>query len=271
VLADSTPVEQRGRAFGVHRAMDTLGAALGPAAAMVMLGALSFDIRTIFWISIGPGLLALILIGFIRDDVPKRAADAERPTLRAAFAQGGAFRDFLWVTALFTLANSSDTFLLLKAQSVGFSIGKVTGIYLLFNLFYAAVSGPLGAWADVWGRRKVTLLSFFYYALIYMGFALAEAPWAVVVLFVLYGPFQAVEEGVKKAYVSELIPRERMGSGMGAYHAVKGIALLPASLLTGILWDRFGALAAFGVCAVLSAAAGLVWTVLLARRRGEGS
>jgi MFS family permease len=271
VLADSTPVGQRGRAFGVHRAMDTLGAALGPAAAMVMLGALSFDIRTIFWISIIPGFLALLFIGFIRDDVPKHAEDGERPTLRAAFAQGGAFRDFLWVTALFTLANSSDTFLLLKAQSVGFSVGKVTGVYLLFNLFYAAVSGPLGAWADVWGRRKVTFLSFFYYAFIYLGFALADAPWAVIVLFVLYGPFQAVEEGVKKAYVSELIPPERMGSGMGAYNAVKGIALLPASLLTGILWDRFGALAAFGACAALSAAAGFFWMVLLARRRGEVS
>ncbi len=266
VLADSTPVDQRGRAFGVHRAMDTLGAALGPAAALVMLGALSMDIRTIFWISIGPGLLALLLIGFIRDDVPKHTEGAERPTLKAAFAQGGAFRDFLWVTGLFTLANSSDTFLLLKAQSVGLSVGKVTGVYLLFNIFYAAVSGPMGAWADVWGRRRVTLLSFFFYALVYLGFAFAETPWAVVVLFVLYGPFQAVEEGVKKAYVSELIPRERMGSGMGAYNAVKGIALLPASLLTGVLWDRLGAFTAFMACVVLSTMAGLLWVVLIARR-----
>ena len=214
MLADSTPVEQRGRAFGVHRAMDTLGAALGPAAAMVMLGALSFDIRTIFWISIGPGLLALILIGFIRDDVPNACRGMRaRPTLRAAFAQGGAFRDFLWVTALFTLANSSDTFLLLKAQSVGFSIGKVTGVYLLFNLFYAAVSGPLGAWADVWGRRKVTLLSFFYYALVYLGFALAEAPWAVVVLFVLYGPFPGRGRGREEGLCVRAHPARTDGFG----------------------------------------------------------
>jgi MFS family permease len=270
VLADSTPLESRGRAFGVHRAMDTLGAALGPAAAMVMLGVMSFDFRTIFWISVIPGFLALLLIGFIRDEVPALPEGAPRPTLRAAFAQKGAFRDFLWVTALFTLANSSDTFLLLKAQSVGLSVGKVTGVYLLFNLFYAAVSGPIGVWADRWGRRKVTLLSFFYYGLVYLGFAFAGAPWAVVVLFVLYGPFQAVEEGVKKAYVSELIPPERMGGGMGAYNAVRGFALLPASLLTGILWDHWGALTAFLTCAIISALSGLLWVALLRKRRGVG-
>jgi len=267
VLADSTPPENRGRAFGVHRAMDTLGAALGPAAAMVMLGVLSLDMRTIFWISIGPGFLALLLIGLIRDDIPKASKGAAKPTLRAAFSQGGAFRQFLWVTALFNLANSSDTFLLLKAQSVGLSVGKVTGVYLLFNIFYAAVAGPIGAWSDLWGRRRVTLVSFFYYGLVYAGFAFANAPWMVVLFFVLYGPFQAVEEGVKKAYVSEIVSRDLMGSGMGAYNAVKGIALLPASLLTGILWDQFGAAAAFGACAGISVLAGLLWVAMGAGRR----
>ncbi len=267
VLADSTPPENRGRAFGVHRAMDTLGAALGPAAAMVMLGALSLDMRTVFWISIGPGFLALLLIGFIKDDIPRASKGAAKPTLRAAFSQGGAFRQFLWVTALFNLANSSDTFLLLKAQSVGLSVGKVTGVSLLFNIFYAAVSGPIGAWSDLWGRRRVTLLSFFYYGLVYVGFAFANAPWMVILFFILYGPFQAVEEGVKKAYVSEIVSRDLMGSGMGAYNAVKGIALLPASLLTGILWDQFGAAAAFGACAGISILSGFLWVAMGAGRR----
>ena len=271
VLADSTPMESRGRAFGVHRGMDTLGAALGPAAALIMLSVLSYDIRTVFWISIGPGFVALLLVALIRDDVPKHSEGVPRPTLRAAFSQGGAFRQFLWVTALFNLANSSDTFLLLKAQSVGFSVGKVTAVYLLFNLFYAAVSGPIGAWSDAWGRGKVTLVSFFYYALVYLGFAFAQAPWAVVVLFVLYGPFQAVEEGVKKAYVSELVPRERMGSGMGAYNAVKGVALLPASLMTGLLWDHVGPMAAFSASAAVSCLAGLLWIAMgRTARKGEG-
>ncbi len=268
VLADSTPPENRGRAFGVHRAMDTLGPPWGRPRPWSCWARCRWTCAPIFWISIGPGFLALLLIGLIREDIPKASEGAAKPTLRAAFSQGGAFRQFLWVTALFNLANSSDTFLLLKAQSVGLSVGKVTGVYLLFNIFYAAVSGPIGAWSDLWGRRRVTLVSFFYYGLVYAGFAFANAPWMVVLFFVLYGPFQAVEEGVKKAYVSEIVSRDLMGSGMGAYNAVKGIALLPASLLTGILWDQFGAAAAFGACAGISVLAGLLWVAMGAGRRG---
>jgi MFS family permease len=269
VIADSTPPEIRGRAFGVHRAMDTAGAALGPAIAMVLLSVLLWDMRAIFWVSIIPGAVALCLIALIRDDVPKTPAGAEKPTLGRALAIGGPFRDFLWVTALFTLANSSDTFLILKARSVGLSIGSVTGVYLLFNLFYAAVSGPIGAWADAWGRRRVTALSFFYYGAVYLGFAFASTPWAVVVLFLLYGPFQAVEEGVKKAYLSEVIPRDLMGSGMGVYNAARGLALLPASVITGMLWDRFGPGVAFGLDAALAAVSGVLFLVLILSRRRE--
>lgn len=270
VIADSTPLAMRGRAFGVHRAMDTAGAALGPAIAMVLLGVLAWDIRAVFWVSILPGLAALCCIAFIRDDVPAAPHGSAAPSLGRALAIGGPFRQFLWVTALFTLGNSSDTFLLLKARSLGLSLTSVTGVYLLFNLFYAAVAGPLGAWSDSWGRRRVTLLSFFWYALVYAGFAFASSPWQLVVLFLLYGPFQAVEEGVKKAYLSEVIPSDQMGSGMGVYNAVKGFALLPASLLTGILWDHFGAAWAFGVDAALAGLAGLLFLALiLAGRRGR--
>ena len=269
VLEDSTPVEMRGRAYGVHRAMDTAGAAVGPAVAMILLSVFAWQIRSVFWISILPGLVALLCIAFIRDEIPERPSGARTPSLRLALGIGGPFRQFLWVTALFTLANSSDTFLLLKARAAGFSVSGVTGVYLLFNLFYAAISGPIGAFSDLWGRRRVTALSFFYYGAVYLGFAVATSPWAVAVLFVLYGPFQAVEEGVKKAYLSELIPKELMGSGMGVYNAVRGLALLPASILTGVLWDRLGPAWAFGVDAAIAAAAGLLFMgmILAGRRR----
>ena len=266
VIADSAPPALRGKAFGVHRGMDTAGAALGPALAMLMLAA-AFDMRTVFWWSILPGLVALLLVTLIRETGVRTQPGGPAPSVGAAFGQKGAFRDFLWVTALFTLGNSSDTFLLLKARSVGFSVEAVAGVYLLFNLFYAAVAGPIGAMADRWGLGRVVLLSFPYYAGVYLGFALAGGPAAVVVLFLLYGPFQAVEEGVKKAYVSRLIPAGFMGSGMGAYNAVKGVVLLPASLLTGILWDRVGAAAAFGTDAALALGAGLLFAFCLGRRR----
>lgn len=268
VIADSTPSEQRGRAFGVHRAMDTAGAAVGPALAALLLSTTAFGIREVFWVSVLPGILALALIPLIRDRVPERHPADRPPSLRDAVRLGGGYRDFLIVTALFTLANSSDTFLLLKAREAGFSVAGVTGVYTLFNIFYAAISGPVGAWSDSWGRRRVVLLSFFYYGAVYAGFALAGSPAAVLLLFVLYGPFQAVEEGVKKAYLSELIPPTLMGSGMGLYHAVRGIALLPASLLTGLLWDALGPAWALGADAALAVAVGLVFALVIRRRKG---
>lgn len=269
VIADCTPVQSRGRAYGVHRALDTAGAAVGPGVAVLLLSVFAWDIRAVLWASVVPGAVALLFIAFIREQAPP-APGAGRPSPWRAAAVGGPYRDFLIVTALFTLANSSDTFLLLKAQSLGLSLGEVTGAYMAFNLFYAAVAGPVGAFSDRWGRGRVTLLSFFYYGALYAGFAAASRAWHAVALLLLYGPFQAVEEGVKKAYLSELLPADRMASGMGLYHALRGLALLPASVLTGFLWDRFGSAAAFGLCAALSALAGLLFAALLKFRRGGG-
>ncbi|MEW5764802.1 MAG: MFS transporter [Acidobacteriota bacterium] len=268
VIADSTAPELRGRAFGVHRALDTAGAAVGPAIAALLLSSTTIGIRGIFWLSLLPGVLALVLIPLLRDKVPDSPPRGRGPSLGEAVRLGGAYRDFLVVTALFTLANSSDTFLLLKAREAGFSVAGVTGVYTLFNLFYAAISGPVGVWADGWGRRRVVLLSFFYYGAVYAGFALAGSPASVLLLFVLYGPFQAVEEGVKKAYLSELIPGSLMGSGMGLYHAVRGLALLPASLLTGGLWDALGPGWALGADALLATAVGCLFALLTRRRKG---
>lgn len=270
VIADSTPLQSRGRAYGVHRALDTAGAAVGPGVAALLLTVFAWDIRAVLWASIVPGVVALLFIAFIREQPPASEGPA-RPPLWKAASVAGPYRDFLAVSVLFSLANSSDTFLLLKAQSLGLSIGEVTGTYLLFNLFYAAVAGPIGTFSDRWGRGRVTLASFFYYGAVYAGFALADRAWHAVVLLLLYGPFQAVEEGVKKAYLSELLPAAQMASGMGLYHALRGLALLPASVLTGYLWDRCGSGVAFGLCAALSGLSGLLFAGLLAmRREGRG-
>jgi MFS family permease len=271
VIADCTPPEVRGRAYGFHRAMDTVGATVGPAVAMFLLGPMGMEIRTVFWVSILPGLAALLFIGLIKDSPAPSSGKGARASLVDVWRSGPEFRGFLMVTALFNLANSSDAFLLLRAREAGFSVVKVTGVYLLFNLVYAAVAQPIGMWADRWGVRRVTALSFFYYALVYAGFALSGNRWEVVVLFLSYGAFQAVEEGVKKAYLSHLVPRNSTATGMGLYNAVKGVCLLPASVLTGTLWDRFGSSVALGVAAALAFLAGIAFLVVLSRRRREES
>lgn len=272
VIAECTPPEIRGRAYGFHRAMDTVGAAVGPAVAMLLLGPLALDIRTVFWVSVVPGVFALLFIGLIRDGPSAPSAGSKpRASLSEVWRSGPELRGFLLVTALFNLANSSDTFLLLRAREAGFSAVKVTGVYLLFNLAYAAVAQPIGIWADRWGARKVVALSFFYYAALYAGFALAGGPLAVVGLFLLYGGFQAVEEGVKKAYFSHLVPRSATATGMGLYHAVKGACLLPASVAAGALWDRYGAGVALGFDAALAAVAGIAFLLVPSRARDGGS
>jgi MFS family permease len=269
VIADCTPPEMRGRAYGFHRAMDTAGAAVGPAVAMILMGTFGMDIRTVFWVSVIPGIAALFCIAWIRDSPAEPRGGASRPSLFSAWRAGAEFRGFLFVTALFNLANSSDTFLLLKAREAGFSVVKVTGVYLAYNLLYAAMAHPIGVWADRWGVRRVTALSFFYYALVYAGFALAGRRWEVVALFLAYGAFQAVEEGVKKAYLANLIPSASTATGMGLYNAVKGVCLLPASVLTGSLWDHYGAGIALGTGAGLAAISGLAFLVCCRCRRGE--
>ncbi len=268
LLVESVPFEKRGLAFGVHRAMDTAGAVLGPAIAIILLGLYHFDMRRVFWISIIPGIGALFMISLIKD--PEGRSVERTPPVHLSAVPRGAFRDFLWITALFTLANSSDTFLLLRAHSCGFSTTGVVGVFMAFNVFYALVAAPIGALSDRWGRRRVTELSFFYYAALYAGFAFVDSRLGVLSLFILYGPFQVVEEGVKKAYVSELVPGKRMATGMGIYNAVRGLALLPASLMTGMVWDRFGAAWAFGVDSLLAAAAGILFLCFVAARSKHG-
>lgn len=271
VIADCTPPEMRGRAYGFHRAMDTAGAAVGPALAMLLLGPLALPMRTVFWISVLPGLVALLFIGFIRDSPVPSGPRRPRASLAGVWRASPELRGFLLVTALFNLANSSDTFLLLRARESGFSVVKVAGVYLLFNLVYAAVAHPIGIWADHWGVRKVTALSFFFYGAVYAGFALSGRRWEIVALFLTYGGFQAVEEGVKKAYLSHLIPDSSTATGMGLYNAVKGMCLLPASVLTGMLWDRYGSGVALGVDAVLACGAGAAFLLVLLRRRGAAA
>ncbi|MBM4125168.1 MAG: MFS transporter [Nitrospira sp.] len=244
VIAASAPPERWGLAFGFQRALDTAGAVVGPAVALLVLAVWSTDYRLVFWLSIIPGLLAVALI------VLFISADGPSPTIRATFSWSlrgfdRSFPGFLLVIGLFSLGNFSNAFLILKAEQVGMSPAWISGIYLAFNVVYAVVSIPGGMLADRFGKRRMIVGGFSLFAGVYAGFALAAEPWQIAALFLLYGGYMGLTDGVQRAYLATLIPEEQKATGFGLFHLVVGAAILPASLVAGLLWDHLGPAAPF--------------------------
>ncbi|MBI4770643.1 MAG: MFS transporter [Chloroflexi bacterium] len=227
LVADSTGEGQRGLAFGVHRAADTAGAMLGMiVAALAVWGAeagLHVLTRSTFQ--------TVVLLS-----VP-------RLSLRAFDAR---FRAFLLIVVLFTLGNSSDAFLILRAQERGLSVLQVMGMLISFTLVYTLVSGPAGALSDRIGRRRLIVGGWLAYGLIYLGFALAGAGWQVWALYAAYGVYYGMVEGTAKAFVADLVLPELRGTAYGVYNAAVGLTAFPASFIAGLLWQGAGGWSGFG-------------------------
>ncbi|MGQ9511568.1 MAG: MFS transporter [Thermaceae bacterium] len=247
LVAELAPKGALGRAYGLHRAMDTLGATLGPLLATLLLP--HVGVRGVFWLSALPAFLAVstILLWVREKPSPPRSL---APLRLQRFSPG--YRHFLLVSGIFTLALSSNAFLLLRLHDLGLSEEGVTLVYTLYNLAYALLSYPLGGLGDRLGLRQLVGAGFSVYALVYLGFAWAQAPWQGVGLMMLYAIHSAAFEGGSRAYLATLIPAEEKASAIGLYHTLVGSLLLPASLLFGILWQGLGAKAAFTVGAGLS-------------------
>jgi MFS family permease len=246
---------QRGLAFGFHRAMDNLGAVVGPLAAAALLAA-GVSLRHIFLLAIVPALIVLALAFTVRE--PEHPATRTKEPFR--WTLGGLpkpFRRYLCVLALFTLGNSSNMFLLLRANELGASATRVTLMWALFSLVAAVLSTPLSAMSDRWGRSRVLGIAWLAYAGAYLLIGwMPGADWALWLTFAGYGVVTAALEGTEKALVADLVPRERIGTAFGWYSLVSGIFLLPASLLFGWLWSMFAPAAAFGFgagCAFVAA------------------
>ena len=255
LIADSTPPESRGLSFGLHRALDTAGAVvgLGLVALIVFLGQRTHltlaeeTYRTLVLVAALPGFLALLILAFFVRDIQ---GDTVTPSgEQSASKLDGQFKLFLALSALFTLGNPSDAFLILRAQSVGFSVLEVSLVLLLFNVVYSLGATPLGALADALGKRRVLVVGWLLYGLVYLGFALVTTTWAIWPLFLLYGVYYAMAEGVGRALVADLIRPERRGTAYGVYHTAIGITALPASLIAGLLWQGVGSWQGFGPAA----------------------
>ena len=266
LVAEVTAAAERGRAFGFQRAMDHAGAAVGPILASGVL-LVTGELRVVFALAAVPGALAVLaLVRGVRED-PRTSGFTPAATAASAPLEPALVR-YLAVLALFTLGNSSDAFLLLRAQQAGVPLALLPLLWALHHLVKAATSTWGGALSDRAGRRPTILFGWGLYALTYAGFAIADAPLAVVALFVAYGLFHATTEGAERALVADLAGAASRGRAFGLFHAVTGAVLLPASLLTGLLWQRFGAGAALFTGAALAGLA--VLSLLLFVPAGDG-
>lgn len=263
LLAASTPAQSWGKAFGFHRAMDHTGAVIGPLIATALLAWGLTDLRVLFALAAIPGILAVVvLVSAVREHAPVDRAAAAPPRLSLA-PFSPRFRAVLGVVALFTLGNSSDAFLLLKANAAGIGPAWIPLLWILLHITKAASSTPAGVLSDRIGRPRLILAGWLVYAAVYAGFGLATAAWQIWALFAIYGLFFGLTEGVEKAYVADLAPAEHRGTAYGLYHAAVGLAALPASLLMGVVWEHVGPGAAFGLGAGLALVASLLFLAAL--------
>ena len=254
LIADSIDARHRGLAFGLHRMGDTAGAMLGTLIAAALLwrsqrGALDLaagTFRTIVLWSLIPAALAVLVLAFGAREVPLRQRGAPKLSL------AGFDRRFLWflgAVVVFTLGNSSDAFLLLRARERGLGLVQVLLMVASFNLIYTLISGPAGVLSDKIGRRRIIVFGWLTYGVIYLGFAVASAAWQMWALYALYGAYYGMTEGTAKALVADLVPAEQRGTAYGVYNAAVGLAAFPASAIAGVLWQGAGGWQGFGPAA----------------------
>ena len=268
LLADLVPRERRGRAFGLQRAMDNAGALVGPLVAALFLK-LALEERTVFLLAAVPGLAAVVVLLLAVPDPPRTieprpAVPGPKEPLPRSFWR------VIAVFALFTLGNSTDAFLLVRAEESGVPLWQLPLLWSFFHGVKAVTGVPGGAFADRAGRVPAIAAGWLVYAAAYAGFAFVSGPAAVWALFALYALFFGLTEGSERAFVADLVPEPLRGRAYGYFHAAIGVAALPASVLFGIIWKRFGAPAAFLTGAGIAlAATGALWAATGFARRGQ--
>ncbi|MGQ0646063.1 MAG: MFS transporter [Gemmatimonadaceae bacterium] len=267
LIADSVGLEARGKAFGFHRAADHAGAVIGPLVAFALLQWAGMSLRSVFLLAAIPAALAVIVVVAGVRETPRE--------LPVASALGGAkeplgrpFVAYLGALVLFTLGNSSDAFLLLRAQETGVTAAQLPLLWAFLHVVKAATSTPGGALSDRIGRRPLIVVGWLVYALVYLGFARASSAPHIWVLIGCYGVFYGLTEGVEKALVADLVPASQRGRAFGWFNTSIGVAALPASLLFGWIWQTRGSAAAFAFGAVCAAVASCL-LLATARRRAS--
>ena len=246
LVADSIAEKDRGLAFGFHRAADTAGALVG---ILIAAGLIWFaqansqylsenTFHIVVWVSLLPAFLAVLTLAFGAKEVP---IAGKRDLPKFMFRSlGRPFKVFMVIAGIFTLGNSSDAFLILRAQTSGMSVVLILVMMAVFNLIYSLISTPAGRLSDRIGRRRMIIAGWLVYAIIYFGFALAQGSWQIFALYITYGFYYGLTYGTINALLADLVPAELRGTAYGSYNAMVGIIAFPASLIAGILWQGMG-------------------------------
>lgn len=269
LLASSVPPENRGLAFGFNRAADHLGAVVGPVLAFILLSYLASDpqnpttreYQQVFLYASIPVAIGLFVIVFFVREEKRVVAEIDRMPIKFSLSQfDGNFKRLLFIVALFTLSNSTDAFLLLRAEQSGIRPAMLPLLWMVLHfskVFFSLIGGDL---SDKFGRRSMIVTGWLIYAGVYIAFAFVDSAWQAWALFIIYGAYFGLTEGVEKAFVADLVDDEKRGTAYGFYNLFYGITVFPASLLFGLLWSQFGAPTAFVTSACISIAAALFMT-----------
>lgn len=263
LLSQSCNENERGRAFGFQRAMDHAGAMTGPLIATFLMTTLTQDLRTIFILSFVPACLCLWILFRGVTDISGTQTSTRPPLTLHWRSWNKKFKYFLLIIVLFTLGNSSDAFLLLRAKDLGVGMALIPILWFFFHLSKTAFSVPGGSLSDRIGRRKVMIMAWMVYGLVYLGFAFASKAYHIWLLFLVYGLYYGLAEGTERAWVADLVEESKRGTAYGGYHFCIGMAALPASLLMGLIWKAIGVKWAFSFGALMALIAAFLAILLL--------
>lgn len=265
LIADSSEERLRGRAFGFHRSADQTGAVVGPLLALPLLSLFHQNYRWVFVAAFIPAAIGVAILTAVRETGTRRKTEVAPPRFRLAHSSPG-FRRFLAVMLVFTSGNSSDVFLILRAQQLGLSTRHIVLLFAAFNLIYVLSAYPAGLLSDRVGRRRVLVAGLAVFALVYFGFGLARSPVWVWVLYTIYGLYQGLTDGTTRAFIVDLVEPGHRATALGLYAMTTGLATFVASAAAGMLWQWLGAPAAFFYGAALAGLAAMLMAILAPAR-----
>jgi len=259
LIAGSSQDNTKGRSFGFHKAMDNSGAILGPLLAFGILSLFPGDYRKVFMFAAIPGLLGLIsIIYFVKEAKKGQAESLGRITLKDFSPK---YYALLGIIFIFTLGNSTDALLLIKASDIGVQDAYIPIIYLIFNSVSVMFSVPAGILSDKIGREKLIIFGYLLYSIAYYGFGRTNSQSVLILLFALYGLYSAATDGIQKALVSDLIDKKKRGTGLGLYNCLVGMTLLPASVIAGLLYDHVNNSAPFYYGSIMALVAAMLMLI----------